>query len=114
MEIEKWKYIPKTDNKYLISSLGRVRNREGKILSQNRWFEYMEIKIPIKNKMKHFKVHRLVAEAFIPNPENKEQVNHIDGITFHNEASNLEWCSDKENKEHRRKLWRVKKESIMP
>lgn len=109
--MEKWKTIPKTNGKYYVSTLGRIRNDENKILKQNRWFEYSEIRLVMPNgERKHFKVHRLVAEAFIPNPEKKEQVNHKDGITLHNEVDNLEWCSNKENIEHRSELWKIKRE----
>lgn len=62
---------------------------------------YLRIRLEDTNSISHTqKMHRLVALAFIPNPENKEQVNHIDGIKDHNEASNLEWVTNQENKDH--------------
>ena len=61
---------------------------------------YVYIFLMKDNKSKNFRLHRLVAEAFIPNPENKLQVNHKDGNKLNNNVNNLEWCTHRQNINH--------------
>jgi len=61
---------------------------------------YLSIKQTMNGKQETFYIHRLVAEAFIPNPENKPCINHKDGNTKNNHVSNLEWCTYRENNIH--------------
>lgn len=64
---------------------------------------YLRVKLYKDSKPKMFMVHRLVADAFIPNPEKKSQVNHIDGIKTNNNVKNLEWVTQRENQIHAHK-----------
>lgn len=83
-----------------IKDNGEVIIKEtGKPISpKNNGNGYLRIYIP--QVKKRFLLHRLVATAHIPNPENKPQVNHIDGNKHNNSASNLEWCTNRENMTH--------------
>lgn len=74
--------------------------RKEKILKPYIAHGYYQVNLWINGKYKHYQVHRLVAEAFIPNPENKPQVNHIDGNKLNNDISNLEWVTRSENMKH--------------
>lgn len=88
-------------NKYEVSNLGRVRNcKRGNILTPNKCGGYLEIKLYKDGKMEHFYVHRLVATAFIDNPNNLPEVNHKDFDKTNNTIENLEWISREDNVKH--------------
>ena len=84
---------------------GKVYHKKSKILKQNRCYKkdgsyYLAIELNFNGISKRFFIHRLVAQAFIPNPENKPQVNHIDGNKANNCVDNLEWSTQSENEKH--------------
>ena len=94
MHIE-WKQI-KDYPDYFVSNTGLVKNYAGDYLQQQSYRKYLSVRL--NNDWK--KVHRLVAEAFIPNPDNKPIANHLDFNTYNNHLYNLEWATHKENVEH--------------
>lgn len=98
-----WKKIidNEIETNYSVSDNGEVRNdKTNKILSQRTQQGYKHVTLTINKKPKSFRVHRLVAIAYIPNPENKPYVNHLDGCRSNNIVSNLEWCTPSENTAH--------------
>lgn len=118
---EVWKDIKDYEGSYQVSNLGRIKRialytnqykkqwKSNKILNTNHTDlrGYCHV-VLCKDGISHcYKVHRLVAQAFIPNPDNLPQINHIDGNKVNNSVDNLEWCTASENMYHSyRKLHR--------
>lgn len=98
-----WKDVPGFEGRYMVSNDGYVFSvGKGVLLKGNqKKTGYLEVTLAKNNRLTYKLLHRLVAEAFIPNPENKPQVNHKNGDKADNRASNLEWVTESENHRHR-------------
>ena len=113
--MEIFKDIPGYEGRYQITSWGRVYSidKDRYIKQEATKKGYLRVDLfDACGKRKHYKVHRLVAKAFVPNPDSKPQVNHIDGNKSNNSFTNLEWVTDEENKTHQMKMlsWIVNSE----
>lgn len=115
MKEEIWKDVKGYEWLYQVSNLGRVRSldrpyvgrnhtghthiitKKGRILKPYIQRGYAHVVFSVSNKKKTYKVHRLVAKTFIPNPEEKPQVDHINGIRSDNRVENLRWVTHPEN-----------------
>jgi len=112
---EEWRELKGSRETYLISNLGNVKTKErigarGYHVCSHEFSKshnssgYLRVSLTIDDKRKSYFIHRLVAKLFIPNPENKEYVNHKDGNKENNRADNLEWVTRSENEKH---AWRI-------
>ena len=101
IEVETFVKVVGFDN-YEVSNLGKIRNIKSRrvLKPQLRRDGYLMHGLWKNNKKKHLLLHRIVATAFIDNPEEKPQVNHIDENKLNNNLSNLEWCTARENIVH--------------
>ena len=106
-EIWKEVIINNKNTNYYVSNLGRFKNYKGIIMENYKphYSGYIYVRIN-KNK---YSLHYLVAITFINNPENKKNINHIDGNKINNSSNNLEWCTIKENNIHKYKINLVNK-----
>lgn len=115
---ELWKDIPSYEGLYQISNLGRVKSlskfhkiskdyssigywsKERILKNIEDKQKYFMVKLSKNGKLKNYRVHRLVAQLFVENPNNLSQVNHKDGNKHNNCFNNLEWCTCKDNIRH--------------
>lgn len=105
--MEEWRDIPGYEGLYQVSNTGHVKSLDRKcgnnhiyksrMITERVKNHYLQVQLYKNSQMKNCNVHRLVALAFIPNPENKPTVNHIDENKLNNSVDNLEWATHKEN-----------------
>jgi hypothetical protein len=118
MQIEKWKSVNDSQERYEISNMGRLKSlartvhaKDGSIRhyperilepKPNKARGYVAVRLyDAQGNYKHIEIHRLVALHFLENPEGLPLVNHIDTIRYNNHVSNLEWCSFSHNLLHK-------------
>ena len=106
---EIWRDIKGFEGKYMVSNLGRVKslnyNKTGKekiMKGVPDGYGYFQLSLCKEGKVKNCRINRLVAQAFIPNPDNLPEVNHKDKIRTNNRVDNLEWCTTQYNVEYSR------------
>ena len=126
MQEEIWKDIKGYEGYYQVSNYGRVKSldriissstsntfyKKGQLIKLRNKKGYYNVSLSKNNKSRHFIVNKLVATAFIDNPNNYNQTNHKDENPLNNYIENLEWCNSQYNNTYGTKLERVKKTMI--
>jgi hypothetical protein len=111
--MEAWRDVKGYEGLYQVSDAGNVRSLDRVSASGHSLkgkprklrmdkYGYLVVGLTLNGAMKYKKIHRLVAQAFVNNPDRKPQVNHINGVKTDNAPSNLEWCTTRENTAHAR------------
>lgn len=114
--LEVWRPVVGYEGIYEVSNLGSVKSLARKLITKNGTVKFLREKLLATSVhlgtgyvmvnlhnghgVKFTKVHRMVAMAFLPNPENKKEVNHINGVRHDNRLENLRWCTRKESAIH--------------
>lgn len=114
---EIWKDIQGYEGRYQISNYGHIKSLKrngcsGGTIRLEEKHGYVRVRLWKESTVKNYSVHKLVALSFIPNPSNKQYINHKDGNKKNNHADNLEWCSHKENMIHAYNTGLVKTKKI--
>ena len=124
--IEEWRPVVGYEGLYEVSNTGRVRSldryvrsksksyrlQKGSILSPSTSNGYLYVILQASQVTRKFRIHRLVAQAFLPNPDNLPQVNHKDEDKLNNRVDNLEWCTVKYNNNYGTRTIRAKETAI--
>lgn len=105
----KWAPVVGYESRYQVSDMGQVRSTSGRLLKQFKNDQGYAL-VRVSGPRKVLRVHRVVADAFIPNPECLPFVNHIDCTRDNNEVSNLEWCTQWQNLNHSQLLGRMQRD----
>ena len=104
---EEWRDIKGYEGKYMVSNTGKVKSlkynhtgKEGILEGLDNGKGYLQVELYKDGKGKKYQIHRLVAQAFIPNPDSLPEVNHISEDKLDNRVENLEWCTTQYNVEY--------------
>jgi hypothetical protein len=118
-QIETWKWIDGYEDLYKVSDCGTVKRMNYHRIGKERVLKgmkdkkgYLQVGLWKNGVQKRFTIHRLVAQAFLPNPNNLPQVNHKDEVKTNNHLENLEWCTPKYNSNYGTRNEKIRKKQL--